>query len=151
MIVETSSKKWSGDFCVAITMLLFTGLLIWQIFTIQVDASRMLPGIACILCGISGLALLVKAVRGHRGSRLMFTGCEWIVIAMLLACWTLMEHLGFYTSLYLLLLGVSILMAKDRSGKKLLKIAAANLAFIGIAYLLFAVLLQMITPTGVII
>lgn len=146
-------KKLNQGVCIAGVMLLISCMLLWQALTIRIQESRMLPLIAFGLCGVSGLLLLLQSLRGKEGgspAELLFTRREWLLIAMLLACWVLMPRLGFYASIWLLLVGIRVLMANEMTGRKLLGQLAGSLVFTALLYIVFGVLLQMITPSGLI-
>lgn len=139
---------------VSLGMLALSGVLLWQTLTIKVEDSRMLPLLSFALCGISGVVLLIQSLMGRENDetgKLLFSKKEWLAIAVLLACWALMPVLGFFASIFLMLMALSLIMADTWSMKTLGRQALLNLIFTAVLYVVFVVLLQMVTPSGLII
>ena len=142
------------NLCVSLGMLAFSGVLLAQTMTIKVADSRMLPMLSFVLCGVSGAVLLIQSLTGRANDEtggLLFARKEWLAIVALLACWALMPALGFFASIFLMLMAISLIMAEGWTARTVGRQAALNLAFTACLYVVFVVLLQMVTPSGLII
>lgn len=152
---QKHTRSLNPQTIIALCMLLFSGVLLQQIFTIHPVESRLLPVFSFILCAVSSLALLLKSVfgGGERASlcSLLFSKKECAVLVLLLLSWWLMDILGFYSVTFLFLMALSILMEGMLSPKALLRPLACNLIFTMVLYLCFSVLLQMSTPRGILL
>lgn len=141
------------NLCVSLGMLAFSGVLLAQTMTIKVADSRMLPMLSFVLCAVSGAVLLIQSLTGRANDEtggLLFAR-EWLAIVALLACWALMPALGFFASIFLMLMAISLIMAEGWTARTVGRQAALNLAFTACLYVVFVVLLQMVTPSGLII
>ena len=137
------------NLCVSLGMLAFSGVLLAQTMTIKVADSRMF-----VLCAVSGAVLLIQSLTGRANDEtggLLFARKEWLAIVALLACWALMPALGFFASIFLMLMAISLIMAEGWTARTVGRHAALNLAFTACLYVVFVVLLQMVTPSGLII
>lgn len=142
------------NLCVSLGMLAFSGVLLAQTMTIKVADSRMLPMLSFVLCVVSGAVLLIQSLTGRANDEtggLLFARKEWLAIVALLACWALMPALGFFASIFLMLMAISLIMAEGWTARTVGRQAALNLAFTACLYVVFVVLLQMVTPSGLII
>lgn len=142
------------NLCVSLGMLAFSGVLLAQTMTIKVADSRMLPMLSFVLCAVSGAVLLIQSLTGRANDEtggLLFARKEWLAIVALLACWALMPVLGFFASIFLMLMAISLIMAEGWTARTVGRQAALNLAFTACLYVVFVVLLQMVTPSGLII
>lgn len=142
------------NLCVSLGMLAFSGVLLAQTMTIKVTDSRMLPMLSFVLCAVSGAVLLIQSLTGRANDEtggLLFARKEWLAIVALLACWALMPALGFFASIFLMLMAISLIMAEGWTARTVGRQAALNLAFTACLYVVFVVLLQMVTPSGLII
>ena len=142
------------NLCVSLGMLAFSGVLLAQTMTIKVADSRMLPMLSFVLCSVSGAVLLIQSLTGRANDEtggLLFARREWLAIVALLACWALMPALGFFASIFLMLMAISLIMAEGWTARTVGRQAALNLAFTACLYVVFVVLLQMVTPSGLII
>lgn len=142
------------NLCVSLGMLAFSGVLLAQTMTIKVADSRMLPMLLFVLCAISGAVLLIQSLTGRANDEtggLLFARKEWLAIVALLACWALMPALGFFASIFLMLMAISLIMAEGWTARTVGRQAALNLAFTACLYVVFVVLLQMVAPSGLII
>ena len=142
------------DFYVAIVMLLFSGINLWQIFTIKVPASRMMPTFTLLITGASALSLLIRSFNGKSADKvklLLFAKKEIIMIIMLLVAVSSISFIGFYTSSLLLALGIGLLMESSITKKILATIVLKSLVLMVIVYVMFSLLLGMYLPHGVLI
>ncbi|MEG0179562.1 MAG: hypothetical protein RR654_08415, partial [Oscillospiraceae bacterium] len=90
-----------ADFYVATFMLVVSAVAAWQIASIEVPQSRLLPIITLMLLIASAACLLWRTIRGERVTNallLLFTRRESVLLAMILADYLLINILGFYTS-----------------------------------------------------
>ena len=127
------------NLCVSLGMLAFSGVLLAQTMTIKVADSRMLPMLSFVLCAVSGAVLLIQSLAGRANDEtggLLFSRKEW---------------LGFFASIFLMLMAISLIMAEGWTARTVGRQAALNLAFTACLYVVFVVLLQMVTPSGLII
>lgn len=144
----------SKDFYVAIIMLLFSGINLWQIFTIKIPASRMMPFFTLVITSVSALSLLVRSFMSDPDGKariLLFSKKEIIMIIMLLITVNIISFVGFYTSSFLLALGIGMLMESTITKKALLAIVIRALILMAVVYILFSLLLGMYLPHGVLI
>ena len=142
------------NLCVSLGMLAFSGVLLAQTMTIKVADSRMLPMLSFVWCAVSGAVLLIQSLTDRANDEtggLLFARKEWLAIVALLACWALMPALGFFASIFLMLMAISLIMAEGWTARTVGRQAALNLAFTACLYVVFVVLLQMVTPSGLII
>jgi len=70
---------------------------------------------------------------------------------MLLLSWCLYDVLGFYTTVFLLLVGVTLLVQAPLTPKKIAASLIYDVVLMILVYICFAILLGMVTPTGLII
>lgn len=142
------------DAYVAIMMLLFSGINLWQILTIRVPASRMMPIFTFVVTSLSALSLLIRSAMAEpdgKASVLLFAKKEIIMMIMLLVAVSIIPFIGFYTSSLLLALGIRLLMETSITKKKLLKIMLESLVLMVVVYVMFSLLLGMYLPHGVFI
>lgn len=151
---EQSIFKQS-EFYVAVGMFVFSGILLWQILTISHADSRLLPLFTLVLTGGSGVGQLLGVLK-RRGNEkgmgeVLLKKKELAVLAMLLVSCCLYETLGFYAAIFLLLVGITMILQLPLTPKKVLTAIIYDILLIVIIYFCFAVLLGLVTPTGVII
>lgn len=141
-----------ADFAVAVFMILFSLLLLQQITGIRIKESRILPFFAFALCAISGAAMLIQSIR-HQDlnkplKKLFLAKKEVVVFVLLLICWALIDILGFYVSISLFLIPVSLLLESEINKETVVKAIAVDAVLAIIIYIGFAVLFKMSTPRG---
>ena len=110
--------------------------------------------VVCVVFAVSGAVLLIQSLTGRANDEtggLLFARKEWLAIVALLACWALMPALGCFASIFLMLMAISLIMAEGWTARTVGRQAALNLAFTACLYVVFVVLLQMVTPSGLII
>jgi hypothetical protein len=141
-----------ADFYTALVMFLFGGIITWQITTIQVADSRMLPIIGVVVVFLTAGCLLYKTIRGADqtpAAIFLMSGKEMLLVASLVLTVLLIPILGFYTSCYLLLVASYLLMDGTYRPKAILKALIGHGVVITLLYVVFSVLLNMIFPTGI--
>ena len=142
------------DLYVAIVMLLFSGINLWQIFTIKVPASRMMPTFTLVVTGVSALSLLVRSFMNDSDGKariLLFSKKEIVMTIMLLLTANIISFIGFYTASFLLALGIGMLMESTITKKVLLRTVLRALILMAVVYIMFSLLLGMYLPRGVLI
>ncbi|MDY0287569.1 MAG: tripartite tricarboxylate transporter TctB family protein [Sphaerochaeta sp.] len=142
------------DLYVALVMLVFSGINLWQISTIRIPASRMMPTFTLVVTGASALSLLVRSFMHEpdgQAKLLLFAKKEIIMIIMLLVTANIISVVGFYTSSFLLALGIGLLMETTMTKKTLLAIGLRALILMAVVYIMFSLLLGMYLPRGVLI
>ena len=154
--VDKKISLWKNtEFYIALGMLLFDGILIWQIFTISHGDSRMLPVFTCFIVTVSAAGQLYSVFkhreRGGNIKSVLLKKKELGVFLMLLASWLLYDVLGFYTTVFLLLVGVTLLIQAPLTPKKMIAGLIYDVVLMILIYVCFAILLGMVTPTGLII
>lgn len=142
------------NLCVSLGMLAFSGVLLAQTMTIKVADSRMLPMLSFVLCAFSGAVLLIQSLTGRckrRDGRIAVcpkgmagdrrtAGLLGADACAGLLCFRLPDAVGDFA-----------VMAEGWTARTVGRQAALNLAFTACLYVVFVVLLQMVTPSGLII
>lgn len=150
-------RTWfqKAEFYIAAGMVLFCGILLWQIFTISQPESRLLPGFTLFITGSAAVGQMIQALKKGRESKsvqeILLKKKEMAALLMLLAAYFLVDTLGFYTAVFLLLTGITLILQLPLTPKKLLGCLVYDLVLIVLIYLCFAVLLGMVTPAGILI
>lgn len=150
-------KTWfqKAEFYIAAGMFLFCGILLWQILVISPSESRLLPGFTLFITGSAAVGQMAQALKKGQESKsvqeILLKKKEMAVLFMLLAAYFLFDTLGFYTTVFLLLTGITLILQLPLTRKKLLACLVYDLILIGFIYLCFAVLLGMVTPAGILI
>ncbi len=154
--MEGKRKIWrEADVYVAACMYLFCAVLVWQILSIKIAESRMLPTVALVIAFVSATAVLAAAAKKNGEVRdIRSAGIkrrELIVLAMLFIAGWLCEVLGFYSTVAVFALGVLLVLEAPLNGRKLLTSICYVAVMIVAMYVCFAVLLGMVTPEGLLI
>ena len=150
------NSLWRKTECyIALGMLLFAGVLLWQILNISQPDSRMLPLFALIIV-IASFAGQVHYILKHKDQlgdvrAILMKKKELAVFFMLLASYFLYDVLGFYTTIFLLLVGITMTVQMPLTGKKAAAAIIYDIVLMVLIYICFAVLLGMVTPAGLII
>lgn len=121
---------------------------------IKIPASRMMPTFTLVVTGASALSLLVRSLMHEpdgQAKLLLFAKKEIIMIIMLLVTVNIISVVGFYTSSFLLALGIGLLMETTITKKGLLAIGLRALVLMAVVYIMFSLLLGMYLPRGVLI
>lgn len=145
----------NAEWYVTLAMLLVCGLLAWQITEITVAESRILPIVSLVIMLGASVSMAISLLGKKAGFRRLadagFRKKELLVLAMLLASVLLYERLGFYTTIALLSLGTALVLEAPLTPKKLLRSIVYTAVLMALVYVCFAVCLQMVTPSGVLI
>lgn len=114
----------------------------------------MMPTFTLVVTGASALSLLVRSLMHEpdgQAKLLLFAKKEIIMIIMLLVTVNIISVVGFYTSSFLLALGIGLLMETTITKKGLLAIGLRALVLMAVVYIMFSLLLGMYLPRGVLI
>lgn len=143
----------SADFWIAILILAFCGVTFWQITLIDIPESRLLPIMVLVIMLASGAALLFDSIRKKDGAapvkKLLFTRKEILAVVILCAFYVLISVLGFYTALFLMSTGISLLIWNCKSKKDIVKLLIYNVVLTIVLYVSFSILFGMVMPSGI--
>lgn len=151
---ESKKKLCNSELYVGIFMLVFAIVLLWQICTIKVPASRIFPIMVLIIIVASCIMQFYSALTGRRSKdvkQVLIKPKEWILLGVLLLSYPLYQLLGFYSTLFLVVLSVSLVTVYPFTKKNILFSFLYSIGIILICYVCFYFLLGLITPVGVLI
>lgn len=144
---------WSNaEFYLLLGMMAFCAVLAWQISVITVSESRIFP---IVILVVSTAATVLQAVHVFgKGDFLdihkaLLTGREWLALLVLLASYFSYDRLGFYATIFLVLVAISLLVQKEFTPKTVVSALVFDVIFLALTYVCFGVLLKMATPTGI--
>lgn len=142
------------EFYVLAGMLVFGALLWWQIQKITIRESRILPLFILFIVAMSALVQAYgiwkrKAVRNVKEGRIRKK--EWIALAVLIGASSVYSYLGFYTTIAIVLIVISLLVQNKINCETVVKVIIYDVILMIITYFCFAVLLGMVTPAGLLI
>lgn len=144
---------WSNaEFYLLLGMLVFCAILVWQISVITVSESRIFP---IVILAVSIAAAVLQAVHVFgKGDFLdihkaLLTGREWLALLVLLASYFSYDRLGFYATIFLVLVAISLLVQKEFTLKTVVSALVFDIILLALTYVCFGVLLKMATPTGI--
>ncbi|MFA7591980.1 MAG: tripartite tricarboxylate transporter TctB family protein [Sphaerochaetaceae bacterium] len=146
-------SKITQNTIIASVMILFSLINAWQIFTIKVPESRLMPILTFSLTFISGISLMIRSCIKpdmNKLSVLLFTKKEMIMAVLLLASVYLIEIIGFYTSSFLLVFAIGVLLSKRIDKKIFVMIILRSTVLMLIVFVMFTLLLSMYLPHGII-
>ena len=112
----------NSELYVGLGMIAVFCILLWQIAIISVPESRIFPGFAAAVIGISGLSLVIRACQGKAhgdASKLRIHAKELAAFAILVVACFLFDILGFYTTLLFMLFAISLCVEYPLTGKKI--------------------------------
>lgn len=141
------------DFIVAIVFMVFGAALLQQTLAINNNQSRIFPYAAVVIVFVSAISLGIEAFtgKGAQNCSALINKKDIIMLLMLAGAYMLAEILGFYSSILLFLI-FSFLYVEGTWSKAAVKSSLIfNIVLTIILYVSFAVLLGMITPTGLLI
>ena len=144
----------NAEWYIVLAMLAFCGLLAWQISIIKVEESRMLPTFALVIMLASAVAVLIPLLQGKTGFRPIKDAIpnlkEACVLLMLAVSCMLYKTFGFYATVFLILIGITLLLQPTPlTLKKVLSGLLYDAALMIVIYICFAYLLELVTPTGI--
>lgn len=136
-------------------ILVFSLILVFGIISIKIPESRILPIVSLLIAGASCIgqfiSLFKKSEKDTTWQEIVFKKKEVFIIFLLFVAYFLIEILGFYFTLFILAF-VLMLIVQNKVGAKQIKIAFIySLLLTLVSYFGFAVILQLVTPTGLII
>ena len=144
----------NSELYVGLGMIAVFCILLWQVIIITVPESRIFPGFATAVIGISGLALVIRAIQGKIGgdaSKLRIHAKELAAFAILLAACFLFDILGFYTTLLFMLFAISLCVEYPLTGKKVAFSIVYSIIVTILCFVCFGIFLGLMTPRGVLI
>ena len=112
---------WSNaEFYLLLGMLVFCAILVWQLSIITVSESRIFPSVI-LAVSISAAAIQAVHVFGKGDfldvHKALLTGREWLALLVLLASYFSYDRLGFYATIFLVLVAISLLVQKEFTPK----------------------------------
>ena len=154
MMKERRGLLNNVEFYVWMGMMTFCAVLCWQIQKITVEESRILPLFILFIAVMSACAqgyniLKGKASRNLREGRIRKK--EWIAFAILAAAGGGYRYLGFYTTIAVVLITISLLVQDKIDCRTVTKVLVYDVLLMIVTYICFAVLLGMVTPAGLLI
>lgn len=144
----------NAEFYLFCGMALFSLFVLWQSVVIDVEESRLIPLVIFLLAAgstaLQGWAVFYKRTCSE-GKQVLLRKKEWAAFLALLASYWGYQCLGFYTTSFLVLMAVSLLVQERLTVKTALSVLAFDAGFLLITYLCFGVLLKLSTPAGLLI
>ena len=144
----------NSELYVGLGMIAVFCILLWQIAIISVPESRIFPGFATAVIGISGLSLVIRACQGKAhgdASKLRIHTKELIAFAILVVACFLFDILGFYTTLLFMLFAISLCVEYPLTGKKVAFSIVYSIIVTILCFVCFGIFLGLMTPRGVLI
>lgn len=144
---------WSNaEFYLLLGMLVFCAILVWQFSIITVSESRIFPSVI-LAVSISAAAIQAVHVFGKGDfldvHKALLTGREWLALLVLLASYFSYDRLGFYATIFLVLVAISLLVQKEFTPKTVVSTLVFDIILLALTYVCFGLLLKMATPTGI--
>ena len=144
---------WSNaEFYLLLGMLVFCAILVWQLSIITVSESRIFPSVI-LAVSISAAAIQAVHVFGKGDfldvHKALLTGREWLALLVLLASYFIYDRLGFYATIFLVLVAISLLVQKEFTPKTVVSTLVFDIILLALTYVCFGLLLKMATPTGI--
>lgn len=142
----------NGEFYLLLAMILFCAVLAWQIWVITVPESRIFP---LFILMVSGAATVLQALHVFWKKdfldirQALLTRREWVAFLILLLSCFLFDILGFYATIFLVLIAISLLVQPKLTKKAVISSLVFDVILLGVLYLCFGVLLKLATPTGI--
>lgn len=154
-MVKKNKAKNADSLVSTFLMLIFSLILVIEIISIDVPESRILPLVSLVIALSACIGQFINYLKNLENSKtlddIIIKKKELLVIFLLFIAYFLIEILGFYFTLFTLSF-VLMLVVQDNSRSKKFKIALIySLTLAIIAYIGFAVILQLVTPTGILI
>lgn len=144
----------NAEFYAGIGMLSMCILLCWQITQIDVAESKLIPGVILVIVSIStGMQFwdVFKKQEFRDIKSILIKRKELLASVLLLSSYWGYSILGFYTTIALLLTGLSFLVQKNITKKKIAGILLYDVILLAVTYLCFNKLLGLVTPVGLFI
>lgn len=143
----------NSEFFLGIIMFVVVGILTWQITIIKIPESRIFPIVSLVIMALSSVAIIVNSLKktGSNLRSILLKKKQILLILALVISYPLFEILGFYTTLFLLLLTVLSIQNPNKNKKNIIFIITYSAVVIIICFICFYLLLGLITPSGVLI
>lgn len=144
----------NSDFYIGIAMIIVFFVTLQQILSIKIAESRIFPSIAAVIMGLSGLFMIVSALRGKSGKDVLETipaGRQIAITISLLVAYPLFSILGFYVTLLLLILAVAIETVFPMTKSKWIFVTIYSVIVTAVCYIVFYFILGLSTPYGILI
>ena len=144
----------NSELYVGLGMIAVFCILLWQIAIISVPESRIFPGFAAAVIGISGLSLVIRACQGKAhgdASKLRIHAKELAAFAILVVACFLFDILGFYTTLLFMLFAISLCVEYPLTRKKVAFSIVYSIIVTILCFVCFGIFLGLMTPRGVLI
>lgn len=110
------------------------------------------PMVVFGLMSVIGVYLILDALRKNDSSCLeRVSWKEMAMIAFLFLNPVFAKTLGFYLSGYLVIAGISWMIAPEKNGKALVKVLLYSLCVAAAAYVVFTLVLKIATPAGILL
>ena len=150
---DKKKNVWSNaEFYLLLGMLVFCAILVWQFSIITVSESRIFPSVI-LAVSISAAAIQAVHVFGKGDfldvHKALLTGREWLALLVLLASYFSYDRLGFYATIFLVLVAISLLVQKEFTPKTVVSTLVFDIILLALTYVCFGLLLKMATPTGI--
>ena len=144
----------NSELYVGLGMIAVFCILLWQVIIITVPESRIFPGFAAAVIGISGLSLVIRACQGKAygdASKLRIHAKELAAFAILVVACFLFDILGFYTTLLFMLFAISLCVEYPLTRKKVVFSIVYSIIVTILCFVCFGIFLGLMTPRGVLI
>ena len=135
-------------FCLALAI-----FLLYSLGWIDDERARAFPRVVIIIMGILSFFLLLQTLLMKKTKKMSGKPFPWrsfstMLVLIIVYCF-LMEKIGFYTTAFLFFLTVSLVFGKTRiRPRQIMSYAAMGVAFTGVIYFLFKIILKVQTPSG---
>jgi cbb3-type cytochrome oxidase subunit 3 len=139
---------------ISLAMFVVAGILTWQIILIKIPDSRVIPLFVLFTILIASIAQLYSSVKRIRFNDVeaIYLGLQEILtIGLLLATYPLYRILGFYATLTIVVVGISLIVFWPLNRRSVLTALLYSALLVILCYLVFKVSLGLITPVGVLI
>ena len=142
----------NGEFYLLLAMILFCAVLAWQISVITVPESRIFP---LFILVVTGAATVLQALHVFWKKdfldirQALLSRREWVAFLVLLLSCFCFDILGFYATIFLVLIAVSLLVQPKLTKKAVISSLVFDVILLGVLYLCFGMLLKLATPTGI--
>lgn len=144
----------NADFCLGLLFMAVSLLVFTQVLKIKIAESRIFPIISGSIIGIAGISLCISAFRAEAFKDIseVFPKLRQIImIAILIVFYPLISLLGFYTTIFLILISLNIAIAYPMDRSKWIFTIVYSIVILTVCYLVFHIILGLMTPTGLLI
>jgi len=151
-IKHESGTSVDADVVIASMMILVSAVVLWQVVHIAIPESRMMPLLVLFLTGSSGVSLLIKSLKKKEftsATTLLLSKKHLLVILMLFVNALVIPIIGFYSSAFLLVVGISMVIEDHIGKKQFAVILLRSLILCATIYIMFSIMLRMYLPGGI--